>query len=73
MLDYEVIKKDKRRLLTLTGLTRAECEQLLPYFQRAYGDRYEGNILPNGKKRQRAVGGGRGSGLKSIEQKQLSS
>ena len=71
MLEYEAIKKDKKQLLALTGLTAGEVQKLQPYFARKYGDTYEGKILPNGQPRKRAVGGGRGSGLKSIEQKLL--
>ncbi len=71
MLDYETIKKDKKQLLALTGLTANEIQKLLPYFARKYGDVYESKVLPNGELRKRAVGGGRGSGLKAIEQKLL--
>lgn len=71
MLDYETIKKDKKQLLALTGLTVGEFQKVLPYFATKYGDTYEGETLPSGQPRKRAKGGGRGSGLKSIEQKLL--
>jgi hypothetical protein len=71
VLEYETIKTDKRRLLALTGLTANEFEKLLPSFEEKYSAIYESAILPNGKPRKRAVGGGRGTGLKSIEQKLL--
>lgn len=71
MLEYETVKLNKTKLLALTGLTRAEFEEMLPHFSREYSDRYEGPTLANGKPRKRAVGGGRGSDIKSIEQKLL--
>jgi hypothetical protein len=69
VLEYETIKKDKKQLLALTGLTASEIGKLLPYFARQYSDACEGELLPNWQPRKRAVGGGRGSSLKSIEQK----
>jgi Helix-turn-helix of DDE superfamily endonuclease/DDE superfamily endonuclease len=71
VLEFEKIKKDKNRLLALTGLTLGEFDKLLPYFARKYGEVYEGPTLPNGQPRKRAVGGGRGGGMKSAEQKLL--
>lgn len=37
MLEYETIKKDKKQLLALTGLTASAIQKLLPYFARQYG------------------------------------
>jgi hypothetical protein len=71
MLEYGVVKRNKTRLLALTGLTVKEFEELLPYFQRAYSKKHEGPRLANGEPRQRAVGGGRGGALKASEQKLL--
>ena len=71
MLEYETVKLNKKRLLALTGLTRAEFEELLPHFSREYSNRHEGPTLANGQSRKRAVGGGRGSDIKPIEQKLL--
>jgi hypothetical protein len=71
MLEYGAVKRNKARLLALTGLTIKEFEQMLPHFERAYADLYQGPLLANGKPRKRAVGGGRGSEIKLIEQKLL--
>lgn len=71
MLRYEEVKRDKRKLLALTSLTDKEFKDLLPYFAQAYAEVYEGDTTLAGKKRKRAVGGGRKSVLEDIEQKLL--
>jgi hypothetical protein len=71
VLEYEDVKRNKRQLLALTGLTIVEIKTLLPRFATEYSERFEGKVLPNGKPRKRAVGGGRSSSLKPIEQKLL--
>jgi hypothetical protein len=71
MLRYEEVKRNKRKFLALTSLTDKEFKDVLPYFAQAYAEVYEGNRTLAGKKRKRAVGGGRKSVLDEIEQKLL--
>lgn len=71
MLKYEELKNTKRRFLALTGLTVNEFEKLLPAFARAYERAYPTNKTVTGKERQRKVGGGGESELKSNEDKLL--
>jgi len=71
MLRYQEVRGDKRKFLALTSLTDKEFKDLLPYFAEAYAEVYEGSKTLAGKKRKRAVGGGRKSVLEEIEQKLL--
>lgn len=71
MLEYKRLKKDRRRLLALTGLTLREFRVLHPAFRAAYETRYEGAKTANGRVRKRQVGGGRKGRLWTTEQKLL--
>jgi len=68
MPEYATLKKNPRKLLALTGLTKAEFEEVLPAFQEALAERFP---EPKPKKRQRAPGGGRKPKLSSAEDKLL--
>ena len=71
MLEYQTLKKDRRKFLALTGLTLTEFKALLPSFTEAYRCQYASHKTLAGKKRQRQVGGGRHGMLVHIEQKLL--
>jgi hypothetical protein len=71
MLEYAKLRRNRRTLLALTGLTLKEFKALLPPFAAAYRRRYEGEQTVAGKKRQRLAGGGRHSALRTVEQKLL--
>ena len=71
MLMFSAIKRDKKKLLAMTGLTITEFNDLLPFFANAYENLYEGEFTQSGERRERRIGGGRGSGLKPPEQKLL--
>jgi Helix-turn-helix of DDE superfamily endonuclease/DDE superfamily endonuclease len=71
MLVYSQLQCDPRSLLALTGLTRAEFQQLLPAFPKAYQRAHPRDRTAAGQPRQRAVGGGRHSKLDSPEQRLL--
>jgi hypothetical protein len=71
MLEYTKLKRNRRRLLALTGLTSKEFYALLPFFGEAYRRRYEGPKTLAGRKRKRPVGGGRDGRLTTTEQKLL--
>lgn len=71
MLEYTKLKQNRRRFLSLTGLTQKEFQALLPPFGESYQRRYQGSKTLAGRKRKRQAGGGRGGNLKSIEQKLL--
>lgn len=71
MLDYTELKRDRRRLLALTGLTLKEFTALLPPFVEAYGRTYGGDEAVAGEKRQRLAGGGCRGILATLEQKLL--
>jgi Helix-turn-helix of DDE superfamily endonuclease/DDE superfamily endonuclease len=71
MLEYKRLKKDRRRLLALTGLTHREFSVLHPAFRAAYETRYAGDKTADGRDRQRQVGGGRKGQLGTTEQKLL--
>jgi hypothetical protein len=71
MLDYTVLKHDRRKFLALTGLTVREFESLLPAFSTVYEKRYAGRKTLAGHKRQRRLGGGRRGQLPTMEQKLL--
>jgi predicted DNA-binding protein YlxM (UPF0122 family) len=69
MVLYRKVRRNKRRFLSLTSLTDKEFRDLLPHFAKVYAEAYEGKLTPEGRKRKRAVGGGRKSVLDEIEQK----
>jgi len=71
MLTYEDLKKNARKLVSLTSLTPEEFEYLLPAFEQAYLKTYPVSKTMTGKKRERKAGGGRKGALASIEQKLL--
>jgi hypothetical protein len=71
MLEYRRLKKKRRKLLALTGLTVREFSALLPAFARAYDERYPAEKTRAGKPRQRKAGGGRKEILLEPEQKLL--
>ena len=73
MLDYEKLKKDPKRFLLLTGLTRREFEALLPQFENAYRQLYPTNSKRTqaGRKRRRRVGGGRRGKLSNMTERLL--
>ena len=71
MLEYTKLKRNRRRLLALTGLTSKEFYALLPFFGEAYRCRYEGLKTLAGRKRKRPLGGGRDGMLTTTEQKLL--
>ena len=71
VLEYERLKKDRRRLLALTGLTRKEFVALHQAFRTAYATVYPGDKTADGSVRKRQVGGGRKGQLSTTEQKLL--
>jgi hypothetical protein len=71
VLEYERLKKDRRRLLALTGLTRREFEALPQAFRTAYATAYPGDKTADGRVRKREAGGGRKGQLSTTEQKLL--
>ena len=71
MLEYNRLKKDRRRLLALTGLTRREFVVLHQAFRTAYATVYPGDQTADGSVRKRQAGGGRKGQLGTTEQKLL--
>ena len=71
MLEYQRLKKDRRRLLALTGLTYKEFAALHKAFCAAYATVYAGDKTADGCVRQRQPGGGRKGQLRTTEQKLL--
>jgi hypothetical protein len=71
VLEYNRLKKDRRRLLALTGLTHKEFGVLHQAFRTAYETIYAGDKTANGRVRKRQVGGGRTGRLWTTEQKLL--
>jgi len=71
MFRYEELKAQPRKFLSLTSLTVAEFEDLLPAFEKAYLKRYPASKTKTGKARKRKAGAGRKGSLESIEQKLL--
>ena len=71
MLSYQELKRAKKRLLALTGLTRREFEALLPEFEQIYRSLYKSNKTLVGKKRKRRAGGGRRGKLAPMTDKLL--
>lgn len=71
MLEYTVLKRERRKFLAFTGLTVKEFKSLLPPFRAAYCRTYESDKTLAGRRRQRRVGGGRQGQLDRLEQKLL--
>ena len=71
MLDYRLVKRDRRKFLALTGLTLKEFKALLPAFVEAYQEHYPPEKTVAGRKRQRQRGGGRPGRLATAEQQLL--
>ena len=71
MLEYERLKKDRRRLLALTGLTHKEFEVLHQAFSAVYATEYPRDKTAAGRVRKRQSGGGRKGQLQRTEQKLL--
>ena len=71
MLEYKRLKRDRRHLLALTGLTHKEFAALHQAFHIAYESGYSGDKTAEGKSRKRQVGGGRKGQLRTTEQKLL--
>ena len=70
MLEYQGLKKNRRKLLALTGLTPKEFSMLLPVFSELY-EQARADTTQRGTVRQRAVGGGRKGQLRTAAQKLL--
>ena len=71
MFEYKQLKKDRRQLLALTGLTDKEFSALHEAFCVAYATRYPEDKTAEGRVRQRRSGGGRKGQLGATEQKLL--
>lgn len=71
MLKYEELRKSKKQFLALTGITIEEFEKVLPVFIRVYERKKLSNKTQQGKERKIKVVVGRGSQIKSHEQKLL--
>jgi DDE superfamily endonuclease len=71
MIDYESLKRNERKFVTLTGITLAEFQRLLPAFTRAYARAFPATKTHAGQPRRRRPGGGRKAGLLRPEDKLL--
>ena len=71
MLTYTELQNDRRKFLSLTGLTLREFQQLLPAFEQSYERLYREDQTLAGQPRQRCPGGGRKGALHTPEQKLL--
>jgi DDE superfamily endonuclease len=71
MMTYTELQKDRRKFLSLTGLTLREFQQLLPAFEQAHERLYREDRTLAGQPRQRFPGGGRKGPLHAPEQKLL--
>jgi hypothetical protein len=71
VLEYQRLKKDRRQLLALTGLTHKEFVALHETFCLAYATVYQGDHTAAGSARKRRSGGGRKGRLGTTEQKLL--
>ena len=71
MLEYQRLKKDRRQLLALTGLTHKEFVALHKAFCLIYAAVYQGEQTAEGRARKRRRGGGRKGQLGTTEQKLL--
>lgn len=70
MLEYERLRKDRRRFLALTGLTPKEFTELHLAFRKAY-EKVPRDKTAAGNARKRQAGGGRKGRLRTTEQKLL--
>jgi hypothetical protein len=70
VLVYQRLKRNRRKLLAVTGLTAKEFGMLLPVFSELY-EQARADTTQRGTVRQRAVGGGRKGQLRTAEQKVL--
>jgi hypothetical protein len=71
MVEYRQLKKNRRKLWALTGLTAKEFSALLLAFARAYNERHPAVRTRAGKLRKRKAGGGRKGRMQGPEQKLL--
>jgi hypothetical protein len=71
MIEYRALKRERRKFLALTGLTRKEFTALLSAFVEAYRHRYASERMLAGRKRKRRIGAGRRGRLATVEQKLL--
>lgn len=71
MMTFTELQNDRRKFLSLTGLTLREFQQLLPAFERSYERLYREDQTLAGRPRQRFPGGGRTGALHAPEQKLL--
>ena len=71
MLEYKRLKKDRRQLLALTGVTHKEFVGLHEAFCVAYATVDHGDQTAEGRARKRRSGGGRKGQLGTTEQKLL--
>src|SRR5258708_36909710 len=71
MLTYTDIQANRKKCLSLTGLTFPEFHRLLPAFARSYEAFYPKDRTVGGRPRQRSAGGGRKAALRDPEQKLL--
>jgi hypothetical protein len=71
MLTYTDIQANRKKCLSLTGLTFSEFHRLLPAFARSYEAFYPEDRTAGGRARQRSAGGGRKATLRDPEQKLL--
>lgn len=71
MQNYEELKKNARKFVSLTSLTPEEFEYVLPAFEKVYQQVFPDTKTKTGQTRERKSGGGRKSTLASIEQKLL--
>jgi hypothetical protein len=71
MMTHTELQKDRRKFLSLTGLTPREFQQLLPAFEQASEQSYREDQTHAGQPRQRFPGGGRKGALPTPQQKLL--
>jgi len=71
VLGHQRLKRDRRRLLALTGLTPKEFATLHQAFCVAYATVYPEDKTADGRARKRQSGGGRKGQLRTTEQKLL--
>jgi hypothetical protein len=69
VLEYQRLKKDRRQLLALTGVTHKEFGALHEAFCLVYATVYPGDQTADGRTRKRRSGGGRKGQLGTTEQK----
>jgi DDE superfamily endonuclease/Helix-turn-helix of DDE superfamily endonuclease len=71
MITYSELRQDRRRFLSLTGLTVKEFQRLLDAFRRSYDRMHPPHQTLTGLPRQRVAGGGRHGVLHLPEQRLL--